>query len=1010
MKIAVPERVDTRFRGGMASVVEIDRRTLARELRAELEGEVRFDTASRALYASAAGNYRMPPIGVVIPKTVDDVVATHRICHAHAAPLLSRGGGTSLAGQTCNVAVVMDFSKYLNRIVELDVERRIARVQPGVILDQLRDQATRHGVTFGPDPSTHGACTFGGMIGNNSCGTHAVMAEFHGPGPRVSDNVRELEVLTYRGERLRVGADGVGLPTALAEALRALGERNAEQIRARYPQIPRRVSGYNLDELLPEKGFNVARALVGTESTCVTVLEATVELIPSPPCRSLLVVGYPSKFEAGDHVPLAREHRPLAIEGVDDTLLEDMTLVGIHQEDLSLMPDGKGWLLVEFGGDTKQEADERAHALMRDLERDGHPPSSMKLYDDPESEQHVWEVREAGLGATAYIPGKPDTYEGWEDSAVPPERVGEYLRRLEQLADRYGYESALYGHYGQGCIHARWNFDLVTREGIKTFRRWLEDASDLVLELGGSLSGEHGDGQSRAELLPKMYGEELVSAFRDFKRIWDPDWKMNPGKVVDPYRVDENLRLGADYRPWRPRVEFGYPQDDGDFAHAANRCVGIGKCRQPGGVDVMCPSFIVTRDELHTTRGRARLFFEMLDGEVVTDGWRSSEVEEALDLCLSCKGCTHDCPVSVDMPTYKAEFLHHHWRGRLRPRHAYAFGLIDQAARLASAAPELANFLTHAPVLAPLAKLAAGMAQEREIPRFAPQTLQQWFRERGGSANPNGPRVLLWPDTFNNRFHADIGVAAVEAIESAGWQVVMPEGHVCCGRPLYDYGFLKLARRYLRRSLDVLRPYYAEGIPVVGLEPSCLAVFKDELVKLLPHDEDARRLSECAFHFGEFLERFEVEVPPLDRSALLWGHCHQKATGGMKCDEAVLRRMGVEHELLTGGCCGLAGSWGFEAGHHEVSVAIGEHALLPKVRELDERRLVVANGFSCATQIEQGGTGRRPLHLAQVIELARGRAGVTPAPSRRRRVVRTVAPLALATFAAAGAVLLKTLR
>jgi FAD/FMN-containing dehydrogenase/Fe-S oxidoreductase len=1001
---------------------EVDRRALAAELRAAVEGEVRFDTGARALYATDASNYRQPPIGVVIPRTLDDAVAVHRICHAHGAPIVNRGGGTSLAGQGCNVAVLVDFSKYLREIVEIDPMRRVVRVQPGLVLDHMREEAeTRHGLTFGPDPSTHAYCTLGGMLGNNSCGRHSVMSEFHGPGSRIADHVVELEVLTYRGERLRIGRGGAGVPEEIAAELRALAERNADEIRRRYPQIPRRVSGYNLDELLPERGFEVARSLVGTESTCVTILEATLELIPARAARSLLVIAYPNKYEAADHVPIARSHEPDAIEGVDDTLITDMTTIGMHKANLSLMPDGHGWLLVEFGGDSKAESDDKARALMRELEREGHPSSAMKLYDNPESEQHLWDVREAGLGATAFIPGKPDTHEGWEDSAVPPERLGEYLRRLEELGKTYEYESALYGHYGQGCVHARWNFDLVTREGIDKYRRWLDDASDLVLELGGSLSGEHGDGQSRAELLPKMFGDDLVAAFGDFKRIWDPDWRMNPGKVVDAYKIDENLRLGVDYEMWRPKVKFAYTRDKGDFAHATVRCVGISKCRTPEGVDVMCPSYMATHEEMHSTRGRAHLLFEMLRGDVITDRWQSDEVMEALDLCLSCKGCTKDCPVGVDMPTLKSEFLHHRYARRMRPRHAYAFGLIDRVAGVVSHMPEAANLLARTPPFEQGLKFAAGMTQQRDMPAFAPLTLQQWFKRRGTS-NPGGRKVVLFPDTFNNRFHTDVGAAAVEAIEAAGWQVVMPQGHVCCGRPLYDYGFLDLAERYLRRNIDLMRDWYRAGIPIVGLEPSCTAVFKDELEKLIPNDEDGKRLAQGTYHFAEFFEHFEIEPPQLGRKALVWGHCHQKATGGMDADLELLKKMGVEADELKAGCCGLAGSWGFEAGHHDLSVTIGEQGLLPKVRSLPADELVVANGFSCKTQIEQGKTGRRALHVAQVMQLAREHGpegprgpkpermvyGRKPAPSLARRAARAGVLVAAATaLAIAGSIALR---
>jgi len=841
-------------------VQDIDVGSLERALRTSVEGEVRLDAGSRAMYSTDASNYRQVPIAVVVPRTTDDVVATVAACAGHGAPVLSRGGGTSLAGQCCNVAVVIDFSKYLNEIVEIDPQRKLARVQPGLILDHLRNAAQdRYGLTYGPDPSTHDHCTFGGMIGNNSCGVHSVMTQFFGRGPLTSDNVAELDVLTYRGDRLRVsaGENAIEGPGAdeLAEGLRDLRDHYADLVRERYPDIPRRVSGYNLDRLLPENGFDVAAALCGTESTCVTVLEATVHLVDSPPARSLVIVGYDDASTAADHVPRILEHKPIGLEGVDDILIEDLTLVGLHDENLSLLPEGRGFLLVEFGGESKEESDAKGLALMAELkkERGRSGPMGMKLYDDPEQEKHVWKVREAGLGATAFVPGKEDTHEGWEDSAVPPERLGDYLRELRKLAGKYDYESALYGHYGQGCVHARWNFDLKTREGTAKFRRFLDDASDLVLSLGGSLSGEHGDGQSRAELLPKMFGEELVQGFREFKSIWDPDWKMNPGKVVDPYRITENLRLGPDYRPPRLKTHFSYPQDRGSFAHATVRCVGIGNCRHTEG-GVMCPSYMVTREEKHSTRGRARLLFEMLEGNPLTGGWMSEEVFDALDLCLSCKGCTSDCPVSVDMPTYKAEFLSHYYEGRLRPRHAYAFGLIDQVVRFASKLPGVINFLTRTPPFDRALKLAAGMSQEREMPELAPLTLRDWFFRRG-EQNQGGRKVILWPDTFNNYFHVEVGVAAVEALEAAGYRVVMPRGHLCCGRPLYDYGMLSPARRYLERVLDELRDDLRAGVPVIGIEPSCLAVFKDELPKLIPHDEDATRLCRQSFHFAEFLQK-----------------------------------------------------------------------------------------------------------------------------------------------------------
>jgi FAD/FMN-containing dehydrogenase/Fe-S oxidoreductase len=979
-RTAVPAKAGgSGFRTGMRGVAAVDIAGLEADLRSAVDGEVRFDTASRALYATDASNYRQPPIGVVIPRTIDDVVATHRVCRDHDAPILARGCGTSLSGETVNYAVVIDFSKYLHGIMDVDPARRTVRCQPGSINEQVNLKTGEHGLVFAPDPSTHSYCTIGGNIGNNSCGIHSVQGRFYGEGSRTSDNVAELDVLTYDGVRLRVGPTTEGELAGIIAAggrrgeiyrgLRDLRDRHADEIRRRFPPIPRRVSGYNLDELLPEKGFNVARALCGTEGTCVTVLEATLKLIPNPKARSLLVVGYEDIFSVGDHLVEILDARPIGCEALDSVLFSNQEQLHMHPGTLSELPAGNAWVLVEFGADSQEESDERAHELQARLEKDPRPPCGVALFDDPEQERKLWELREAGLAATAFPPDGNDYWPGWEDAAVSPDNMGPYLRDVRKLYDRYGFKGALYGHLGDGCVHSRINFDLRSAEGVSTYRRFLEEAADLVVSYGGSLSGEHGDGQQRAELLPKMFGEELIEAFRQFKRIWDPDWKMNPGKVVDPYRIDEDLKLGVDYNPWRPPTEFAYARDGFDFAHAALRCVGVGKCRIPDGVDVMCPSFMVLREEQHTTRGRARLLFEMLEGDVVADRWRSEAVHEALDLCLACKGCTSDCPVHVDMPTYKAEFLHHHWKGRLRPRHAYAFGLIDQAARLAAVAPGAVNLLAATPGLSRALKRAAGMTLHRPIPRFARRTLQRWFARRG-ERNAGAPKVVVWPDTFNNHFHADVGIAAVEAIEAAGWHVVMPGGHVCCGRPLYDYGFLKLARRYLRRTLAVLRDDIRRGVPVVGIEPSCLAVFKDELVKLFPHDDDARRLAENAYHFPEFFARFGIEPPHLEGRALVWGHCHHKATGGMDAEHSLLRSMGLAVEPLSAGCCGLAGSWGFEAGHYEMSMQCGEQGLFPSIREASPQTLVIADGFSCKTQIA-AGTNREALHVAQVMQLAR---------------------------------------
>ncbi len=987
--------------------VDVDR--LAADLARVVHGEVRFDRGSRALYATDGSNYRQPPIGVVIPRAIEDVEAAVAVCRGHGAPIFGRGGGTSLAGQCCNAAVCFDFSKYMHDVLEVDHARRLARVQPGTILDVLREAAARDGLTFGPDPATHNRCTLGGMIGNNSCGVHSVMAQFGGPGPRTSDNVEWLEILTYDGVRLRVGATTEteleqwvrepGRRGEIYRRLKALVDRYSQQIRSGIPDIPRRVSGYNLTALLPEHGFNVAQALVGSEGTCVMVLEAMLRLIPNPKARSLLVLGYPSVYEAADHIPEIMTYRPVGCEGMDDRLVKDIESIGFERQVLEVLPDGKGWLLVEFGGDAKEDADAQARALMADLRRQPNGPS-MKLFDAPEQEQKVWKVREAGLGATAHVDRSRPTWEGWEDSAVPPARLGEYLRAFRKLLEQHQLEGDLYGHFGQGCVHTRINFDLQTAAGVRQYRSFVEDAADLVVSLGGSLSGEHGDGQSRGELLPKMFGPELMDAFREFKSIWDPEWRMNPGKVIEPYRLDENLRLGVDYNPPRLQTHFQFPGEDGGFAKATLRCVGVGECRRLDG-GTMCPSFMVTREEMHSTRGRARLLFEMLEGDPLTGGWQDEHVKDALDLCLACKGCKGDCPVSVDMATYKSEFLSHYYEEHRRPISAYAFGFVHYWARLASLAPDLVNFVTQTPGLSQIAKRFAGMPSGRAIPAFAPMTFTDWARRRPPQRPEGRERVILWPDTFNNHFHPQTAVHAVRALERAGFVVDVPQAPLCCGRPLFDYGLLTTAKAWLANVLTTLGADIAAGVPIVGLEPSCVAVFRDELRELLPQDENARRLSTQVFLLSEFLKDRDVKLPKLHRDALVHRHCHHAAVMKFDAEQDVLRAIGLNCRVLESGCCGMAGSFGFERDHYDVSMKVGERVLLPEVRSAPHDALVVADGFSCRTQIAQA-TRRRALHLADVIEMAatagvRGPSGDYP---ERRYVPEYGGPPPLRTRAA----------
>jgi len=677
-------------------------------------------------------------------------------------------------------------------------------------------------------------------------------------------------------------------------------------------------------------------------------------------------------------------HKPIGLEGFDDLLASYTRTKGINSEGLALLPEGGGWLLVEFGAWTAAEAESQARGLIEALGRNGAAPK-VRLCSGQQAKR-VWEVRESSLGVTSHVPGEPLNWEGWEDAAVAPEKLGGYLRDLRKMMAAFGYKGSLYGHFGHGCVHTRLNFDLQSREGIAKFRKFVEEAADLVVSYGGSLSGEHGDGQSRAELLPKMFGPELIEAFRKFKSAWDPDWKMNPGKLVDPYKLDENLRLGANYSPWEPPTRFQFPADHGSLAQATLRCVGVGKCRREEG-GVMCPSYRATHEEEHSTRGRAHLLWELTQGEVIRDGWRSEEVKQSLDLCLACKGCKRDCPVSFDVATYKAEFLSHYYEGRLRPLSAYAFGNIDLWARLAANAPGLVNLATQLPFFRDFAKFVVGIPPQRSIPAFAPETFKSWFfRTRARysgrlgspgdfkeptSSAPAGPPVMLWPDTFNNYFLPSTARAALEVLETAGFRVVVPQANLCCGRPLYDFGMLDRAQTLLLQILDELEPEIEAGIPIIGLEPSCVTVFRDELVNFFPHDERAKKLSRQTFLLSEFLEQNSrnAPLPSFPRKALLHGHCHQKSMMKMTAEESLLRRIGIDFHSPAAGCCGMAGSFGFEHDKYEISAAIGELELLPAVRNAPADWLIIADGFSCREQIAQG-TSRHALHLAEVLQMA----------------------------------------
>ncbi len=978
---------------------------LRADLRRTVDGPVRFDDASRAMWSADASNYRRVPIGVVAPRDVADVEAALSVCRAHDVPVLPVGARTSTAGQAVNTAVVLDFGR-LDRILEVDPDARTARVEPGVVCDALRDAAAPHGLTFGPDPSTHNRCTLGGMIGNNACGAHSVA------WGKTVDNVHALDVLTYRGERLSLGTDAVG---AVPAALRALGERVADDVRAGFPDLTRRVSGYNLDQLLPGR-VDLAKALVGTEGTCAVLTAATVRLVESPPARALAVLGFPDAYTAADHVTVVRELGPLTIEGMDAGLVAALRATNPVETTSRELPGGGGWLYVETGGATRAEAHAAADAVVAAMRPYA---TAAVVVSEPARMKALWRIREDGAGILTRLPGGDEAWPGWEDAAVPPERFGAYLREFDALLTGHGRRGVYYGHFGDGCLHVRIDFDLATRPGVANFRAFLEDAADLAVAHGGSLSGEHGDGVARAELLPRMYPSEIIAAFEEFKGVWDPDGRLNPDRVVRPAKLDDDLRVFVGMPSLRDAPVLAFAHDRGSFARATRRCLGVGKCVTAHG-GVMCPSWRATGEEMHSTRGRARLLFEMANGQVVRGGWRSDEVAEALDLCLSCKGCKRDCPVGVDMAAYKTEFLAQRYRGRRRPASHYSMGALPRwlhlVGRLPARAVDALNAAARGP-LGALAKRVGGVAPERAIPPVARRPFTRGARgrlgrlgrsrvallalgargatppaSRSGAPTPSGragarrhgaagrsvgdrPRLLLWPDTFTNHFDPAVAADAVAVLEALGYAVELPPRTVCCALTWTTTGQVDTARRVLRRSLRTVGPWLADGVPVVGLEPSCTAALRSDGPELLPDEPLAALLAEGVRTFAEVLaehaDALRAAVVEPGGRALVQVHCHQHAELGVEADRAAMAALGIEAEVLDSGCCGLAGNFGFEKGHYAVSMACAERVLLPAVRAAEEDVAVLADGFSCRTQLRQAGT-REPVHLARLAARALG--------------------------------------
>lgn len=948
--------------------------TLRTKLEAQTNADIRFDAATRAIYASEASNYRQLPIGVVVPRSIDDVVTAMRLCREANLPLLPRGAGTSMCGQSVNAAVIIDTSKYLNTITEIDAQRRVARVEPGVICDQLKTAAAKHGLTFGPDPATHSRCTLGGMIGNNSCGAHSVMAG------KTVENIERLEVLTYDGERFWVGPTGEaeyqahlqagGRRAEIVQQLKRLADEYGDEIRGIFPTIKRRVSGYNLDQLLPENGFNIARALVGVEGTCVTVLQAETLLVKNPTHRLLVVFGYENIFLAADSVPQLLPLAPIAMEGLDDGIIGGLLERGMKVDDIAELPQGNAWLMVEFGATSDPEVLEAA-TRARDLAEQLPGAPSVLLVTDPGLMNRLWTIRETGASATSLglDPNEPDPTVGWEDAAVEPHLLGQYLREFSSLVSSYGYKTNLYGHFGDGCIHSRITFDLKSRDGIDNWRAFLDEAAHLVVRYGGSLSGEHGDGQAKGEYLHIMYSPKIMQALADFKAIWDPFNKMNPGKLIHAMPVDANLRMGPDYTRKAVKSLFTYDARLGDlgFARETERCIGMGKCRSLEG-GTMCPSFRATREERYSTRGRARLFFELLNGEVIQDDWNNKQIKDSLDLCLSCKGCKSDCPTNVDIARYKTEFLYRHYQKYARPLMDLMIGRIGDWLPLATRVSPLLNYAMGNPVFRAIGALF-GLAANVKFPSIARRSFRAGKTARRllkGQASASKKEVLLWVDSFNNGFSPAVLEAGVAVLEKLGFQVTLMQRHVCCGRPYYDVGMLDLAKANLEKILQQLALPLSKGIPIVVLEPSCLSVFRDEMPGLFPDDQRARQMTRSLMTLSELIKHHGVELPKIEDDVRIHGHCHQKSCGGLGAEQSVLKKLGDKGGIIPAGCCGVAGAYGYHKKSAPIAKRIGENEFKPHLDRIPEGCVVIADGFSCRGQI-RNVSARQPMHLAEYL-------------------------------------------
>ena len=959
-------------------VRDSDTREMVADLRKLVSGEVRFDKMSRVLYSTDASIYQIEPVGVVIPRNDEDVIAVVETANRYGVSVLPRGGGTSLGGQTVGHSIVMDFSKYMNRVIEVNEEERWVRTQPGIVLDVLNHHLRDSGLLFAPDPSTSNRGNVGGALGNNSCGAHSIM------WGKTVDNVHDLDVVLSNGQPTRFGAlDGSqlearmridGLEGDIYSRLFEIGEDNRDEIIARYPKIQRRVSGYNLDEFVSGMGFNMARFVVGSEGTLVTVTEAKLKLVPQPRVTALGVLHCNDLIESMDATVAALEMQPAAVELIGSMIIRQAKSNLAYSRITDFIDgDPEALLAIEIAGDTAEEVRSKMDHLADALARRGLGYTFLKLMR-PEDQAKVWDVRKAGLGLMMNVPGDAKPLPFVEDCAVAPEHLPDFVRKFDDIVTSNGTQAGYYGHASVGCLHIRPLINLKDQEGVDRMVSIAEEVGDLVMEYGGSMSGEHGDGLVRSWFNRKMFGERLYSAFRDVKQAFDPDGIMNPGKIVDAQPMTENLRIGPQYQPLRMDTGFAYGQE-GSFAHGIEMCNGQGACRKVLG-GTMCPSYMVTREEEHSTRGRANALRAAMSGALPAGSLTEQRLYDVLDLCLECKGCAAECPSNVDMAKLKYEFLNQYHVANGYPARNQFFGNIGTISRLGAFFAPLSNWVNRMPPVRRMMEQGLGIDRRRQLPPFASQTFTQWFKARGGSPASAAQRgqVVLFPDTFTNYNHPELGRAAVKVVEALGYRVIVPKVR-CCGRPMLSKGMMDRAQSNARYNVERIHRYVEAGAKLVGIEPSCILSFADDYTDLVGVDRDkARVIADNTMLVEQFVDdaisqgaEIDLDGSRLPDRILFHGHCHQKALVGTGAAMGLLNSIdGVEATEIGSGCCGMAGSFGYEVEHYDISMQIGEMDLFPAIRDQQGEFVVVAEGVSCRQQIAHG-TGRQARHLVEVL-------------------------------------------